>query len=250
MTNPFTWIWRIWQELDDERERNAPLDWRPLVVLIFAAVSLTLQEYLGDRGVFENLVTTHGWKLGKYADLASFAWWSGWRVLGYLILPMIVVLCMPGERLRDYGWSPRGFFRHFHLYVAMYLIVLPLVVIMSHTVAFKHIYPFYRLSNRSQFDFLAWEAMYAAQFLSLEFFFRGFLLQGLKRACGVHAIWVMAVPYCMIHYGKTFAETMAAIVAGVTLGTVAMRTRSIWGGVAIHIGVAITMDLLTVRALP
>ena len=30
----------------------------------------------------------------------------------------------------------------------------------------------------------------------------------------------------------------------------AMRTRSIWGGVMIHIGVALTMDMLALRGLP
>jgi hypothetical protein len=29
-----------------------------------------------------------------------------------------------------------------------------------------------------------------------------------------------------------------------------MRTRSIWGGVLIHIGVAVTMDMLALQGLP
>src|SRR5204863_4023317 len=101
-----------------------------------------------------------------------------------------------------------------------------------------------------RFDLVAWELMYAAQFLSLEFFFRGFMLHGTKRSLGAHAIWVMVVPYCMIHYRKTFAETMGAIVAGLVLGVVSLRTRSIWGGVVIHICVAVSMDLLAVRHCP
>ena len=60
----------------------------------------------------------------------------------------------------------------------------------------------------------------------------------------------MIVPYCMIHYGKPMAETFGAIGAGMILGTIAMRTRSIWGGVAIHVGVAWTMDLLAVNQCP
>ncbi len=60
----------------------------------------------------------------------------------------------------------------------------------------------------------------------------------------------MCVPYCMIHFGKTFGETLGAIVFGIMLGTLALRTRSIWGGVLIHLGVAISMDLFTVGQLP
>ena len=95
-----------------------------------------------------------------------------------------------------------------------------------------------------------WELLYAAQFLSLEFFFRGFLLHGLRRALGANAIFVMLVPYCMIHYGKPMPETIGAIGAGLILGTLAMRTRSIWGGVMIHVGVAVSMDMLALGYCP
>jgi membrane protease YdiL (CAAX protease family) len=60
----------------------------------------------------------------------------------------------------------------------------------------------------------------------------------------------MVVPYCMVHYPKPLPETLAAIVAGIALGTLAMKTRSIWGGVLIHVGVALTMDLLAVAQCP
>ncbi len=55
----------------------------------------------------------------------------------------------------------------------------------------------------------------------------------------------------MIHfYGKPFPETIGAIFAGIILGTLAMRTRSIWGGVLIHVGVAMTMDALALQHCP
>ncbi len=60
----------------------------------------------------------------------------------------------------------------------------------------------------------------------------------------------MIVPYCMIHYGKPMPETLGAIGAGLILGTLAMRTKSIWGGVLIHIGVAMTMDVLALQGCP
>jgi membrane protease YdiL (CAAX protease family) len=54
----------------------------------------------------------------------------------------------------------------------------------------------------------------------------------------------------MIHYGKPMPETFGAILAGLLLGTLAMRTRSIWGGVLIHIGVATTMDVMALAGCP
>jgi membrane protease YdiL (CAAX protease family) len=57
----------------------------------------------------------------------------------------------------------------------------------------------------------------------------------------------------MIHFGKPFLETLAAVLAGIVLGTLALRTRSIWSGFLIHVSVAISMDvaaLLQTSELP
>lgn len=241
-----------WKVIDDETPTPPPERrfFSPvvMVVLLTVAVSLTLQEYIGDRGTFNKWFPQHG--KDQYYELKSFAWWAGWRVLGYMILPMLVIAAMPGQRIRDYYISPRGFFKHLPIYVVLFLLISPAVIAASGTKAFQHTYPFYKYANRSTFDLVAWEALYAAQFLALEFFFRGFMLQGLREKLGSNAIFVMIVPYCMIHYGKPLPETLGAIGAGVILGTLAMRTRSIWGGVVIHVAVAISMDVLALRACP
>jgi len=250
------WLRKIsveqWRAIDRETAREAgaggATSLHVLLVLVVCTISLTLQEYVGDSRYFARLFPGVGGD--RYWELKGFAWWSGWRVLGYVVLPMLAIACSPGQRIRDYHVSPRGFFRHFWIYAALFAAILPVVVLASRTAAFRHTYPFYRMANRSAFDLWTWEALYAVQFVSLEFFFRGFLLQGLRRALGANAIFVMIVPYCMIHYGKPLPETFGAIGAGLILGTLAMRTRSIWGGVLIHIGVATTMDVLALAGCP
>jgi membrane protease YdiL (CAAX protease family) len=239
-----------WRAIDAETVRapgeagSASL--QVLIVLVTVAASLTLQEYLGGRDVYASLFPPDGY----YWELRGYVWWSGWRVFGYVIIPMIVIRCLPGQRIRDYHVSPRGFFRHLWIYVVLFAAVLPAVLYASTTPAFRQTYPFYRIANRSYVDLAMWEGLYAVQFLALEFFFRGFLLHGLRRALGSNAIFVMLVPYCMIHYGKPMPETFGAIGAGLILGTLALRTRSIWGGVLIHVGVATTMDVLALRGCP
>lgn len=230
--------------------RSTWYDWRVIVVLIVVAVSLSMQEYYGERGYFRKLFPYDPRHPSEYYELLGYAWWSGWRFLGYVVIPVLAIACMPGERLRDYYITLRGFFRHLPLYAILFALIFPAVVIASQTEAFYKTYPFYKWSNRSLFDLLVWEALYALQFLSLEFFFRGFMLRGLGPAMGSKAIFVMIVPYCMIHFGKPFPETIGAIFAGIILGTVAMRTRSIWGGVLIHLGVAFTMDFLALGHCP
>ncbi len=165
-------------------------------------------------------------------------------------LEKIVAASLPGERLRDYHLSTRGFFRHLWIYGVMFVSFSPIVIVASLSASFRDTYPFYRMANRSHVDLWSWEILYVVQFVALEFFFRGFLLQSLRRVIGANAIFVMMIPYCMIHYGKPLPETFGAIGAGLVLGTLAMRTRSIWGGVMIHVGVAISMDVLALRGCP
>jgi hypothetical protein len=50
--------WRAIDAESDREGRAGNFDWRVLVILVAAAVSLTLQEYLGDRGQFERWFTT------------------------------------------------------------------------------------------------------------------------------------------------------------------------------------------------
>jgi uncharacterized protein len=228
--------------------RAPRFDGRVLVILVTVAVSLSLQEYYGERWLYQELFPYEAGD--RYWTLKGFVWWSGWRVVGYVILPVLTILAMPGERLRDYFISLRGFGRHLWIYVVLYLLILPAVIIAAQTEAFYGTYPFYKLANRSALDFWAWQGLYAVQFFALEFFFRGYMLRGLARCMGSNAIFVMIIPYCMIHYGKPFPETLGAIGAGVVLGTLAMRTKSIWGGVFIHVGVALTMDLLALGHCP
>ena len=99
-----------WGPIDRELPGTGRVDWRVLVVMLTAAVVLTLQEYLGGHDTFRKVFEDVGGD--PYYQLKSYAWWTSWRVGGYLVIPAIVVSLMPGERLRDYHLSPRGFFRH------------------------------------------------------------------------------------------------------------------------------------------
>ena len=71
-----------WKAIDALRTPGhaGKVDWRPLVILSTVAVSLTIQNYWGERPVFTRMYPRHeaAWA-GKYYDLYQFAWWTGWR---------------------------------------------------------------------------------------------------------------------------------------------------------------------------
>jgi membrane protease YdiL (CAAX protease family) len=255
------WFFRdTWRELDAEataaRQASAGQpDYRPAACLSIVAVILTLQEYYGGRQLWDSelrpflLELENGgmtWlKVRRYEELYGYGWWAFSRVLGYVLIPLpLWKLMFPKDSLLDMGLRVKGFMSHVWIYGLCLAVVLPAMVLVANQPDFGTYYPFYKQSSRSVADLLMWEAMYGLQFLALELFFRGFMLGALRRSIGSAAIFAMAVPYCMIHYGKPYLETHGAIVAGIVLGSLAMRTKSIYAGFLVHITVAYAMDLL------
>jgi membrane protease YdiL (CAAX protease family) len=259
-----------WRELDREaavaRARivsEGKTDLRPVVAMTMCAVILTLQEYYGGRAQYDEMVRpwlTHlsvshpkTVRIAKYDELYSFGWWAFTRMLGYLAPLPIWKACFRQDSLLDMGFRVRGFFRHVHIYAGLLVIVVGAIFLVSQKPDFGAYYPFYKNGTRSWFDLLLWEGMYFAQFFALEVFFRGFLVSALRRSFGSGAIFAMAVPYCMIHFGKPFFEVNGAIIAGIVLGSLSMKTKSIYQGFLLHISAAGLMDWLALshrHALP
>jgi membrane protease YdiL (CAAX protease family) len=162
----------------------------------------------------------------------------------YLVFPCLVCIFVLKKSPRSMGLSAKGYIEHFWIYALMFLPVGLCVVAVSYSEAFQNTYPFYK-NPTSLHALMTWELAYALQFISLEFFFRGFMLHGLKHRYGTAAIWIMVIPYCMIHFPKPAAETVGAIIAGGVLGVLSLRTGSVMGGATIHIAVAWLMDTLS-----
>jgi len=238
---------RIDRDLPNPHEPMDAASRRVAFMLIYAAVVLTLLEYTFRPEFF---VRNFPDASTAYAGLLPHMWWAIGSIALYLPVPMLIIRFGFGHRLRDYGWCVHLPGRYWLLYGVMLLAVLPLVFYAASQPAFRAVYPFYRGAlTAPTAAVLTWEAIYLTQFLALEFFFRGFLAIGMGQRIGRLAVWVATVPYCMIHYHKPLPEALAAIVAGLVLGEVAQRTRSIAGGVIVHIGVALTMDLLALGVL-
>jgi len=263
------WFFRqTWRELDAEADAarsEGGLDFRrPAACLLIVAMVLTLQEYYGGRSFYDGWLRpwlleleAHGHprlQMVKYDEFYSYCWWVIARVIGYVLIPFpLWKLLFPKDSLLDMGLRGRGFFKHVWIYGLCLAVVIPAMVLVSRQPDFGNYYPFYKLASRSWFDFGLWEAIYGLQFFCLELFFRGWIVGALRKSMGASAIFVMAAPYCMIHYGKPYLEAHGAIVAGIVLGSLAMRTRSIYSGFLVHITVAYSMDFLALwhrSALP
>ncbi len=173
--------------------------------------------------------------------------WAVGRVIGYVVFPIIVIKLFIREPISSFGLRVKGILPHAKVYALMLAGIAPLVVIVSFFESFQRKYPFYALRAGESWwpHFILWELLYAAQFVALEFFFRGFMVHGAKYRLGYASIWVMMVPYMMIHFGKPLPECVGSIIAGFVLGTLSLKSNSVWWGVAIHVAVAWGMDLLS-----
>jgi len=216
--------------------------WPFAAICAVAAVSLGLVWFVGDQATYLQLFPEKfrqpDWMLGFKA------WWVTWTVTGFVVLPAAFMLLRRGRHIRDCNLSWSGFRDHFWIYVALFAAVFPVIYLVSWSPAFYTFYPMYPQAGRSWADLLKWECLYAGQFIALEFFFRGFLVGGLGRYIGILSVPVSVMPYMMLHFSKPWPEAYAAIIAGLVLGWLAWKTKSIWGGVMIHCAVAVSMDLL------
>jgi len=230
------------------------LDRKALFAMIYAAGGLACIFYLKNPEVlYSFLKGTRFEDLGRFVaysnenNFPSLVWWVAVAVVFYVVLPVFAIKFLFRRPLSDFGLNLRiesGFVK---LLVQCIAIMLPLVYLMSLTSGFSAKYPFLHIYDGSTYlgwTFVCWELIYFVQFFGLEFFFRGFLLHSLKPSLGPYAIFVMTVPYCMIHFGKPMPETFAAIFAGIFLGWLSFKNGNIWMGLALHCTVALSMDVL------
>ena len=234
-----------WQAIDVEYRSESLPDMRAAWVLVTAAVCLVLPRFFGQHQAFDDFPILARLSAGlPYPSLHRHLYWALFKLVNYGFVPWCCIHFVLKRPVRDFGVRFVETRAAWLTYASMLLVVLPFVWFASTTHAFLRTYPKCAGAGDSLPSLVLWELAYGLQFLMLECFFRGFLIFALARYIGSLAIFVMVVPYAMIHLSKPLAECLGSILAGVALGTIALRTGSIWGGVAVHCTVAWSMDLL------
>ncbi len=146
-----------------------------------------------------------------------------------------------GTTLKNINWKPYWF---------MLLIMVPLIGLAASQPDFQAMYPKLKtIESLSQAEGIQWwhkllfELSYGSDFISIELFFRGFLVLAFVKWAGKDAILPMACFYCAIHFGKPLGECISSYLGGLLLGIIIYNTRSIWGGLLVHVGIAWLMEI-------
>ena len=221
------------------REGLRTANGRVVFALLYLGVTLTVLEFYYLPPRVEQRLTGRR----HVVSLEAGVTWALMTSALYL-LPLLVVKLVHRERLTSVGFALRGFLRHSWIYFGLYLFMVPFIWFAGQRPDFLHTYPFVGEARHDWGAFWIWEASYLFQFFALEAFFRGYLLFTLEKKIGWNAIFVLVVPYTMIHYHKPPLEAFGALIAGTVLGALALRLRSFYGGFVLHGLVAVTMDLL------
>lgn len=189
-------------------------------------------------------------------DLSADDHWNNyWNDIIYWPLRMIVLVAILGacwllfhKKENFYGLSAKKF--NYKPYLIMLLIMVPLIAAASTQPDFLAVYPKMKMvlplpddANPDWFYKLLFELSYGSDFFSIEIFFRGFLIIGFMKWMGKDAILPMACFYCTIHFGKPLGECISSYFGGLLLGIVSYNTRSIYGGLMVHLGIAWLMEV-------
>jgi hypothetical protein len=136
------------------------------------------------------------------------------------------------------------------LYLSLLALMLPIIALASFQPDFQHMYP--RAQSLSGIPsegptawpyFALYELLYGLDYIFIEFFFRGFVVLAFARLCGRSIILPMAAFYVFIHFEKPLGECISSFFGGMLLGIIALETRSVMGGVIVHMGIAWMMEI-------
>ncbi len=211
--------------------------------------------YWGRADAFDGWLLPLLGKTRSEVPLLAFAYFCLNNLLVLLLPALLAGWLYNRSRPSDFGLygpgnpHPVGARPLWPLYAVALMVVLPFVVQAGTADAFLRYYPMYRKviapdGSLPIGTLLLCQALYLSQFAFVEAFFRGYMIFGMERGFGAYGLALMAVPYVTGHFGKPMPEALGAIVAAVLLGWFALKHRSIWLGVALHVGVAITMDTM------
>jgi hypothetical protein len=167
--------------------------------------------------------------------------------LAVIIILLLAVWLINDRKQSFYGLATKGFKPK--PYFILLFLMIPLIAAASFQKDFLQLYPrfqnipFLRNDDGGFIYKFIYEVSYGIDFVGIELFFRGFLILAFVKWAGKNAILPMSLFYCTIHFGKPLAECISSFFGGIILGVVTYHTRSIYGGLIVHLGIAWLMEI-------
>jgi membrane protease YdiL (CAAX protease family) len=221
------------------------LDKKVIYIFLSVAFLQTFSYYVTSRRFFRYNFFTLFDKTDTVFLIEYLYWFIG-DFFSYFIFPLLIIRFLFKEKIKDYGISFGDYKTGIKITLIFVLIMLPLIWVVSSFPEFNKTYPHLSSAKTSWTIFLIFESGMLIYMFSWEFIWRGFMLFGLKEKFGYYAVLIQMLPFLILHNGKPAPETFGAIIAGIALGVLALRTRSILYCVLTHMSIMFSIDLISV----
>jgi len=219
-------------------------DWKIKILLLSVPVILLVYIYHGMDEAFARYFS-HLSSL-YYFDIYRYVYQFLTTLVLFFLFPLIIIKLVFKEKLKNYGLSlgDKRYGLRF-IIITIPLIVTPIIILGSHMPQVRAEYPLSKLVQDNASVFLLYEFSYVLlYYVGWEFFFRGYMLFGLREKFGdAYAILLQVIPSALLHFNKPESEFLGSIVLGIVLGYLALRTRSILYPLIIHSCIGVFTDL-------
>ncbi|MBK8349449.1 MAG: CPBP family intramembrane metalloprotease [Saprospiraceae bacterium] len=217
------------------------------ILLLSAPVLITLYRYLFMSQDFVQYFPAMSESVGGHI-LSYKLQFTGFFLLMFVI-PMFHVLFWWKKPLVELGFRSGDIKTGLKFMLVMIIVlVIPFAFGGSCDQIVRTEYPMAKelISNHKFIP--GYELFYViCYYIAWEFYFRGYLLFGLKDRYGtMEAILIQTISSCLIHIDKPFAEILGSIPVGIILGFVALKTRSFWYVFIVHATLGVLVDLFII----
>jgi len=231
-------------ELATLKNQTNTLDKKVFIIFLSVAVLQTISWYLTSRMFFRaNFFEQYQFHPQIY--LIEYLYWFVGDFITFFILPLLIIRLILSEKLSDYGIRIGDYKIGFKISSIFLAIMLSLVWFVSSSETFGNVYPHLNSARNSWNVFIIYEIGLFIYMIAWEFVWRGFMLFGLYEKFGLYSLFIQMVPFVILHNGKPILETFGAILAGLALGILALRTKSILYCVIVHMSVMFSIDLIS-----
>lgn len=169
----------------------------------------------------------------------------------YGIVPALIFLVLLGHKWSDFGVLPMWASQDLLWTLCLSVLALPLSYTGARKADSQEMYPEIRRPEWDRKTLILSALTWIVYISAYELMFRGFLLFSCDRAFGSGAaIAVNTAIYALTHVPKRMTEGIGAIVFGVILCLITLRTGTIWVSVLVHIVLALSNEWFSLRFNP
>ena len=230
-----------------KKDRHILKSWKLWLMILFTVLIFSFRWwfYQYNSLVYAHVPILYQNIVIKYIiNLSGFIW---------LFIPCAIYWFFTDRKKQPiYGFHAKGV--TLKPYFILLLLMVPLIAAAATQKDFLETYPrllhtgLPRTGFKNHLLNLLYEVCYSIDFVNTEFFFRGFVILAFARFAGPRVILPMCVFYVAIHFEKPLGETISSFFGGWILGILAYETKSIYGGVIVHLGIALLMEVVALCA--